>query len=334
MNNIITIIAGLAMFLFLITIHELGHFLGAKFSGIKVNEFSIGMGPKLFSKQGQETLYSLRALPIGGYVMMEGEESDSEDSRSYNNSKAWKRFLTIFAGPFVNFVFAIIVFFIIANSNGVPTTTISEISPGYPAQVSGLVEGDRIFKVDNVQVNSYQQLLNQIQLGDQNIEVEFIRDGKNELTKVELREEDGRKVIGIKPLYNKSFIESFKYSISMTFSIVSMIWESLRGLVSGALGLDQLSGPVGVVKQVGESLNFGLQGFFMFAAMISVNLGFFNLLPIPALDGSKILFNLFEMITGKKVNRKLEERITIVGFVFLLSLIILVSIKDIITLFN
>lgn len=113
MSTAINIIIGLLMFLFLITIHEGGHFTGAKLSGIKVNEFSIGMGPSIYSKQGKETLYSLRALPIGGYVMMEGEESDSEDERSYNNSKPWKKFITILAGPGINLLFAVIVFFCI-----------------------------------------------------------------------------------------------------------------------------------------------------------------------------------------------------------------------------
>ncbi|MFM1538344.1 RIP metalloprotease RseP [Helcococcus bovis] len=333
MSTAINIIIGLLMFLFLITIHELGHFTGAKLSGIKVNEFSIGMGPSIYSKKGVETLYSLRALPIGGYVMMEGEESDSDDERSYNNSKPWKKFITILAGPGINLLFAVIVFFGINAVNGTPTTTINTVANNSPAQIAEIKQGDKILKVNDKNIHIFPELISELRSSKENFTILLERDGKEISVNLKPSVQNGQKVIGISPLLESSILSNLKYSFYMTFYMMGEIWNGLRGLVSGALGLNQLSGPVGVIKQVGTVVNHGFKAFLMFSAMISINLGFFNLLPIPALDGSKLLFIICEMVLGKPINRKFEERITIVGFIFLLGLILLVTIKDVISLF-
>ncbi len=335
MDKILVVIIGLAMFMFLITIHELGHFIGAKLSGIKVNEFSVGMGPTIYNRQGKETLYSLRALPIGGYVMMEGEESGSDDPRSYNNSKAWKRFLTIFAGPFVNLFFAFILFIIIGTINGVPSTTIDEVIENSPAHIAGLEKGDKIISVNGKTTKTFSEISLSINESEGNVDIKVERNNEIKNFNLEpVKNSEGYRLAGFKPLIENNLLSNTKYAFNTVISIMVLIFNSLKGLVSGVLGFDQLSGPVGVIKQVGQTVNMGATAFLTFVAMISVNLGFFNLLPIPALDGSKLLFILFEMITRKPVNKKFEERITIAGFLFLLGLIILVTIKDIWSLFG
>lgn len=333
MNSILNIMLGLIMFLFLITIHEGGHFLGAKLSGIKVNEFSIGMGPTILNKQGEETLYSLRAFPVGGYVMMEGEESDSNDARSYNNSKPWKRFLTILAGPATNLIFALIIIFCLSFVNGVPSTIIDDFSENSPAKLSGMQVGDKIIKINDSNINIFADINDAISVSNDNLDIQIERNGEKINFEVSTISDNGRKIIGISPQAKNDFLFNLGYSFNMTIYMIKQIWIGLTGLISGVLGLEQLSGPVGVIKMVGTAANMGVSSFLLFAAMISINLGFFNLLPIPALDGSKLLFILVEMIIGKPINRKFEERISIIGFILLMGLIVLITIKDVISLF-
>lgn len=329
----IGIIAGLLMFMFLITIHEGGHFLGAKLSDIKVNEFSVGMGPSILNKQKGETKYSLRALPIGGYVSMEGEDEASDDPRSFENSAAIRRFLTVFAGPFVNLLFAFIVIFAIASFQGHVSTTIDTVSYDMPAAKVGIKTGDKIVSIDNKRVNLFNQINQYINESSGEALVKIDRNGEIlEFNISPLETKDG-KIIGITPKLVNSFSSNLLYSWNMMFFMIGSIWQGLKGLFTGLFGLDQLSGPIGVVNQVSQTLDMGFLSFLFFSAFISINLGFFNLLPIPALDGSKLVFILIEMIIGKPINKKFEQTITIIGFVFLLGLIIIVSVKDLINLF-
>lgn len=329
----IGIIAGLLMFLFLITIHEGGHFLGAKLSDIKVNEFSIGMGPNIFSKQKGETKYSLRALPIGGYVSMEGEDTASDDPRAFENSAPIRRFLTIFAGPFVNLLYAFIIIFLIASFQGHASTTIDTVSSDMPIAESGIIAGDKILSIDNKNVHLFNQVNQYINESNGEISIKIDRNGEILDFKLTPVESQNGKIIGITPKVINSFSSNLLYAWNMVFFIIGSIWQGLKGLFTGLFGLNQLSGPIGVVKQVGQTLDMGFVSFMLFSAFISINLGFFNLLPIPALDGSKLVFTLIEMIIGKPINKKFEQTITIIGFIFLLSLIAIVSIKDLINLF-
>lgn len=331
--NFITILLGILLFLFLITIHEAGHFFGAKSSGIKVNEFSIGMGPSLIKKQGEETLYSLRALPVGGYVMMEGEEQDSNDKRAYNNAPAYKRFITIFAGPAVNIIFSIIIFFIISLFYGHASTEISSLEPNKPAQQSGLQVGDKILSVNGRKTSFFAEVAEQIEKSNGAVNLLIDKSGEKKEIKVKPEIVNERKIIGFKPLFKRDFLSSFVYAFSMTLHVSILILKALAGLFTGKVGLDNLSGQVGVIQQVGQSARLGLQSFLNFSAMISINLGIFNLLPIPALDGFKLVFIIFEMITGKKVNKTFEERITITGFLILMAFMLFVTAKDVISIF-
>lgn len=335
-----SVILAIVMFLFLILIHEFGHFIIAKKSGIKVNEFAVGMGPKLYSKQKGETTYSLNLLPIGGYCAMEGEDDDSNDPRSFNNSPAKSRFFTILAGPLTNFIFAGIVFAVIIANVGVSTNKVGGFTEDSPAQASGLEEGDRIVKIADVDLKHFEEVSMALaefykdgKNKDAEVPVRVLRDGKEMEFSIKPKFEEDRPILGLYSMLEKAgFFRSVGLGFAEVGKNIKAIFQVLGALFSGAIGFSALSGPVGVVKELGNQASQGAYNLWYFFAYISVNLGFFNLLPIPALDGSKIITSVYEMITKKPVNKKIEQRATIVGFVLLLGLILVVTIKDIVTL--
>lgn len=333
------VIIGLIMFMFLVLVHEFGHFAVAKLSGIKVNEFSIGMGPVLTQFTKNETEYSIRLLPLGGYVAMEGEDEESPDPRSYTNAKAYQKFLTILAGPVMNLLTAFLIFAIIFGSIGVGSLTIESVDQSSPAQLAGLQAGDTITKVEGKNVSSFAyipKIINDsMTSGRESIDIEYKRNGERiTAEKIVPEKVEGSYIVGFHVKKIEGFFGIIKEAFLRVFFIMGLLWETLGSLFSGKLGLNALSGPVGVVQQVGNAASQGAATLFMFLAVISINLGFFNLLPIPALDGSKLLFIIVEKIMGRPLNKKFEQRVTIVGFVLLLGLIALVSIKDIYMLFK
>lgn len=328
------IIIGLLMFMLLILIHEAGHFTAAKLSNIKVNEFSIGMGPKLKNWIKGETKYSLRLLPVGGYVAMEGEDTLSDDQRSYNNAGPWQKFVTILAGPLMNLILAFVLFTIVFMVNGVQTNTIGEIVPKSAAAKANLKVGDKIISIDGNEILTFKDASNAIsQSKGRQINLIYERNGKIDSIKVSPKLDGDSYLLGFSPKLEKDFLKSIGSGFNELISTIVLLWNTLGQLFSGVLGLDNLSGPVGVIKQVSNVASYGPLALLSFTALISVNLGFFNLLPIPALDGSKLLFIIIEMIIGKPVNKKFEQIITIVGFLLLMGLIVVISIKDIYTLF-
>lgn len=329
------VVIGLIMFMFLVLVHEFGHFAVAKLSGIKVNEFSIGMGPKLVQFKKKETDYSIRLLPLGGFVAMEGEEESSEDPRSYKNAKAYKRFLTILAGPLMNLLTAFLIFLIIFSSMGTASKVVDSVDKDLPAYKAGLKSGDEILKVNGKNTPTFSYVSKYINQSDKNIDLLVKRDSKEiEIKNIESKLVDGNRVIGFSARLTRDFSTVIKDSFYRLLFIIQMLWETLGMLFTGKLGMKALSGPVGVIKEVGTAAKMGFNTLLMFLAIISINLGFFNLLPIPALDGSKLLFIIIEKIIGRPINEKLEERITFVGFALLLALIVLVSIKDVVNLFK
>lgn len=335
-----TVIIAIIMFLLLVTIHEFGHFIVAKLSGIKVNEFAVGMGPAIYSKEKGETLYSLRILPIGGYCAMEGEDESSSDPRSYDNAPASRRFLTILAGPFMNLLLAAIIFSVVIFNTGTASTKVGGFSENSKAKEAGIEIGDQILKVNDEKISEFSDISKVLakfyEKNDKDLPVEVL-----------VKRNDEEKSFTVKPYFEKNtaflgissklrdvgFFESIGLGFKEMNKNVKMIFAILGNLFTGKLSVKALSGPVGVVKEIGNQANNGLMNLLYFLAYISVNLGVFNLIPFPALDGSKLVTNLYEMITKKKVNKKIEEKVTIVGFVILLSLILLVTIKDVFTLF-
>lgn len=335
-----SVILSIIMFLFLILIHEFGHFIIAKKSGIKVNEFAIGMGPKIFSKQKGETLYSVNLFPIGGYCAMEGEDDESDDERSFDKAPAYKRFLTILAGPLTNLIFAAILFAIVSFNTGKPSTIIGEFTDNSPIKSQGLKINDQITEISGEKINEFSDISKNLEdfykNHDKNEEIslKIKRDGKEIEKNVKVKFDDKRPLLGFIPKNEDvGFFEAIKIGIKEVGSMIVLMFTVLKSLFTGKLGFSALSGPVGVVKEMGRQANLGAMNLLFFLGYISVNLGFFNLLPIPALDGSKIFTSLFEMITKKRVNKKIEEKFTIGGFILLLSLILLVTIKDLISLF-
>ncbi|MDO4594876.1 MAG: RIP metalloprotease RseP [Tissierellia bacterium] len=330
-----TIIIAIIMFLFLVLIHEFGHFIAAKISSIKVNEFAIGMGPSILKTKKGETVYKLNILPIGGYCAMEGEEEGSNNPRSFNNAHPLKRFFTILAGPMMNFLLAIIIYSIIVFNTGISTNIVGDFTGSSPAKKVGIKINDEIVKIDNHEIKSFDDIPKFIDKSSKDsVNVTIKRDGDLRKIKVDTVKENGQKLIGIIPKMKKlSILESIKNGFLKTIAMIKMIAVVLKGLFTRQIALNSLSGPVGIVKELGNQAQLGILNLLNFFAYISVNLGFFNLIPIPALDGSKLLSSLFEFVTGRKINQKLATIVTQVGFVFLLFLILLVSLKDVFTLF-
>ncbi|WP_026893813.1 RIP metalloprotease RseP [Clostridiisalibacter paucivorans] len=334
-----TAIAAIFVFFVVVLVHELGHFTVAKLVGIKVHEFSIGMGPRIGKMTKGETEYSLRILPIGGYVKMEGEDEASDDERSFNNKPPLSRILVLAAGAFMNFVLAAVVFAVISYNIGIPTIEISKANKDLPAYEAGVRTGDVIKNINGEDINDWEGLVEQIN-GSQSdiIKVTVNRKGE-ELTfdiSPTYEENTQRKIIGITPVMEKSLLGSLYSGIEKTILAIGMMFQFFGMLFSKLFGgtekIGDVMGPIGVISVVGEAAKFGFLNVLYIAGIISVNLGFFNLLPIPALDGSRIMFMFLEIIRGKAIDPEKEGLVHLVGFVLLLMLMVFVTYKDIMRL--
>lgn len=327
---LITAISFILVFGLLVMVHELGHFVTARMSGVKIHEFSIGMGPALLKKQGPETLYALRAIPLGGYVKMEGEDEASEDARSFSNVKPWKRLIILAAGATMNFILAFVLLLIIAFSVGSPSNVIETTIENYPAQAAGMKAGDRIVAIDDKEIKTWEEVTRLIEVSmGQPMELKVQRNEETlSLTLTPVKGEDGKYKVGIQTKFEKNFANAFKNAGHQFKSIFMGIFEFL-----GRLGEKEVregvSGPVGIINAIGQASKLGLLNIILVAAYISINLGIFNLLPFPALDGGRIVFVVIEMIMGKPVSREKEGYVHFIGIVILLSLTVFLTFKDI-----
>lgn len=328
----LTALAAIFVFLLVVLVHEAGHFTVAKMVGIRVNEFAIGMGPKLVQKTKGETKYTLRALPIGGYVKMEGEDESSDDPRSFSNVSVWSRIAVILAGAIMNFVLAIVVLSIVAFNVGVPSTTIDEVIDGSPAQEYGIIAGDRIVEIEGVPINNWDDIVTTIntQSPEEMLQVQVARN--NEMISMEVMPtvDEGRVVIGIVPEYDTGIFTAIKSGFQETWYFLKLMFQFLGMLFQGNVSTNDLAGPVGVINEIGNAASMGFVSVLYILGFISINLGFFNLLPIPALDGSKIVFLLIELFRGKPIDADKEGFIHFIGFIFLISLMLIVTYKDLI----
>lgn len=329
----ITAIAAIFVFLMVIMFHEFGHFIAAKSVGIKVNEFSIGMGPKIFQRQKGETKYSIRLLPIGGYVSMEGEDEESQDPRSFNRAKPWARIITVAAGAIMNFVLAVIVLVIVSFNMGTPTTTVLDTIDNSPAERVGILSGDIIKSINGVEVEDWNSIVDRISNSNPEDEmiVRVIRDGKtiDFALNPTISEEDNRVIIGILPKYEKSISAAIAGGLSETRYMFQIMFNFVKMIFKGQVKTGDLSGPVGVIYTIGEAAKYGLMNLLYLMGFISVNLGVFNLFPLPALDGSRIVFILIELIRGKPINPEKEGYVHFIGFILLMLLMIVVTYTDI-----
>ncbi len=332
-----TIIVALIVFGVLVIFHEFGHFSVAKLSGIKVHEFAIGMGPRILKLKDKETEYSIRIFPIGGYVKMEGEDEASTDKRSFNNKSILTRILVIIAGPLMNFILAILLFVVIFYSIGFATTTIDELTPGYPAELAGLQKGDQIVEINNSPISSWDDLQKTIGESEEseNIGITVVRNNsEKELTVNPLMDkETNRVVIGITPAYKKSFIQSFSVSIDRMVFVLEEMFNFFGQLFTGKASTEDVVGPVGIIHLVGEAAKTNIYNVLSLAALISINLGMVNLLPIPALDGGRLIFLIIEGIMGRPIDPEKEGFIHFTGFVLLIGLMIFIVYKDIVRFF-
>ncbi|WP_069649572.1 RIP metalloprotease RseP [Caloranaerobacter ferrireducens] len=329
----LTAVAAILVFFLVVIFHEFGHFIVAKMVDIKVHEFSIGMGPRLASIKKGETEYSIRILPIGGYVRMEGEDEVSNDLRSFNNKSILSRAAVLFAGAFMNFVLAVLVFSIIAYVIGMPTTIIEKVTPSFPAEISGLKNGDKIVQINDKTIKKWEEIVAEINKEkDKELEIVVLRgnEKKKFVVKPVLDKESGRFMIGIIPKAKKSIIYSVKVGIERTIFIISMMFKFFQMLFKGNINTKDIVGPVGIIYMVGEAAKVGMLSVLSLTGLISVNLGFFNLLPIPALDGSRLMFLFIESIRKKPIEPEKEGFIHFIGFIFLMILMIIIVYKDIV----
>ena len=350
------ILIAILIFGVLIAVHEFGHFLAAKACGVRVNEFSIGMGPQLFHKTKGDTEYSLRLLPIGGYCAMEGEDEDSDDDRALGRQAWWKKFIIFVAGAFMNFLTGlIIVICLYAGAQAFYTTEIVELNPGFPQQgEEGLMPGDMIYAIngERVYLKSDVSLIMSLRGDSGTLEMTVLRDGKKlerTLTKQVYTDENGKEYEAYGFTYGgiveATFFNKLQYSWYQTIDYVRLVRLSLQMLLSGAAGVNDLSGPVGIVSTITEvgketeaTEGFGaaLENILFFAAMIAVNLAVMNLLPLPALDGGHVLVLIVNGIAvalfKKEIPSKYLNVINGIGFALLMALMLFVTFHDIVKL--
>ena len=338
-----TFLIAVVMLGLIIFVHELGHFLTAKLFKMPVSEFSIGMGPQVFSVDTKNTAYSFRAIPIGGYVNIEGMEVGSEVENGFSSKPAYQRFVVLFAGVFMNFLMAFILLFAVAKING-------RIEYDTNAIIGGLVKGganeqilkvdDKILELDGKKINVWTDISKVTKVSQNKEEISALieRNGKEENLTLKLTkdEENNRVVLGISPKYKKinlSATESLDFAKNSFNSIITDTVKGFFTLFSGKVSLKEVSGPVGIFKVVGEVSKFGWLSIVSLCVVLSINIGVLNLLPIPALDGGRIIFVLLELF-GIKVNKKWEEKLHKGGMILLLFFILMISVNDVWKLFN
>ncbi len=348
MNTVLTILTAVLVFGFLILIHELGHYIFARIFKVTINEFSIGMGPRLVWYDSKKTgiRYSLSMFPIGGYVAMAGEDTESDDPNSFDKKPAWQRFIITAAGATVNIVAGFLAMILLTSMNPIGSTTVGEFVDKAETKFeissseSGLMIGDKIISVDGNRVVIAQELSYEImRRGNEPVDLVVIRDGETvTLTDVVFPtlEEQGQSFGQVDfRVYRGE--KNFGTVISGAFRngclIVRMCWESIFDLITGRYTLAAVSGPVGISTAIGSAISQGFASVLYIVTLISINLGVMNLLPIPALDGGRLITVLFEMITRKKVPQKIEGMINGIGLILLLLLSFAIMIKDIVQLF-
>ena len=328
------------IFIVLIIIHEFGHFIAAKAMGVRVNEFAVGFGPKLFKKKIGETTYAINLIPLGGYCAMEGEDEGSSDSRAFCNKGPLKRFVIVAAGAVFNLILGLIIVALsLSFTNAFSSTTIAKFEENAQSQQSGLAVGDQIIKVDGRKIYSTYDLSYAFMgVDDGAIDLTVKRDGKPvELKDVKFATQqiEGTTVLTVDFWVQgeeKTFTNYISYTFKTAASYGRVVWFSLIDLIGGKFGINAVSGPVGVTAAIGTVARSGLENLLPIMALITINLGIFNLFPIPALDGGRLLFIVFELIFRKPVPQKYEALVHGIGFALLIGFMLLITAKDIISL--
>jgi len=343
-------LVSLLVFSFLIFFHELGHFIAARFFGVKVEVFSIGFGKRVVTKKIGDTQWSLSLIPLGGYIRMKGQDDSdptkiSYDDDSYNIKTPWQRIVISLAGPFANFFLAFLLYLAIAFI-GVPKllSTVGDINTSNPAYMAGMRSGDNIRTINSTAIHYWEDITSNIKQEATPIDITVARDGeyidftivpKEQKLQNRFGEEVQRYIIGIRPdmnaieTMNLGLIGSVDYAYEQTKVASTYIVQSVQKLITGLIPMENLGGVIGIVDTTEKVTHMGIVALLAFTALISVNLGVLNLLPIPALDGGHIMFNLYEMITNRTPNEEIMYRLTLIGWALLLTLMLLGVYNDI-----
>lgn len=354
MQHIVTLLIAILIFGLIIGIHEFGHFIVAKLNHIQVNEFAIGMGPKLLHFRKGETTYSLRLFPIGGFCSMEGEDQSSENPNAFEKKAVWRRMLVVLAGAFMNLVLGfVLIAVLLCTSTKIPSTVIArfaettnsagETVTASESERSGLRVGDKIIAIDGSHILSATDLIYKLQTTEtDSYDVTVKRDGARvvvENVKFHNDNTDGLLDFAVEGK-SKNPVNVVTYAAKDTAATAKLIWMSLVELISGKYSLQDLSGPVGTVSVIeqaassGENLLERVQSVMNLTIFITVNVGVFNLLPIPGLDGSRFVFLLIEAICRKPVPKNREAMVHLIGMAALFLLMILVTVQDITRFFR
>ncbi|NLX91234.1 MAG: RIP metalloprotease RseP [Firmicutes bacterium] len=330
-----TIIASVIIFGLLIFVHELGHFLVAKWAKIRVLEFALGFGKELLTWEKGETRYSLRLFPLGGFCRMLGEDpEDLPQEGNFQEKPLLNRFAVIAAGSVMNFLLAVVLFsllfFLIVGVPGTDSTRVGAVLPQSRAFEAGIRENDLILAIDGVKMNNWNSVVSKINSSPgKELTIHIERNQQDIFISVVPEEKDGRGLIGITPVYEKyNFFSSIVLGVDYFFFWIKLIFVGLYQMITGIIPPD-VTGPVGIVGVIGEVMQEGISNLFSLTAVISINLGIINLLPIPALDGSRLVFLLLEGIRGKPIDPKKEGFIHFIGFTFLILLMIFIAFQDI-----
>ncbi len=337
------ILIAILVFSLLVLFHELGHFTLAKLNGIRVNEFSLGLGPTIVGFTIGETKYSLKLLPFGGACMMEGEDENSDDERAFNKKGVWARISVVAAGPLFNFIMAFVFSIVLLGFAGVDKPVLSDVIDGYAAQEAGLQAGDTLLKMNGKDIHFYREVsaFATFHVGEP-VELTYERGGKEYTTTLvpKFDEETGRYLYGfISGMREKvGAMDLVGYAFCEVGYYIDTTIESLKMLVTGGVGVDDLSGPVGIVQNMGqvyeESVNtdgyfYAFLNMMNWMIMLSANLGVMNLLPIPALDGGRLVFLIIEAIRGKAISPEKEGMVHMIGIILLFILMFVVMFNDI-----
>lgn len=341
-----SIIITLLIIAVLVLVHEWGHFIVARRIGIPVHEFALGFGYKLFSINRNGVEYSFRLIPLGGFVRMADEEygDDFTDPAGYSNRTPLEKISVAFAGPFMNFVLAILIFIVIFAFIGIPDTTeapiLGKVMEDKPAYTAGLQANDEIIQINGTAIKSWDEFTQYVSQTEAGTNLEMLVNRNNETILInvqpELDNSTGSTIVGVLPLveYDKqSILVAIKLGIQQTYELTLLLLAGIWTLITGGASMQDLAGPVGITKLVGEVAQIGFVFLLNFTAFLSINLGILNLLPIPALDGSKIIFATIEGIRKKPIEPEREGFIHFLGFLFLILLIIVVTYNDILRLF-
>ncbi len=336
--------SAILVFGILIFIHEFGHYIFARIFNVTITEFSIGMGPKLVWYDSKKTgiRYALSMIPFGGYVAMVGEDGESDDPNSFDKKPAWQRFIITVAGATVNIVAGLICIVILSCMVNIGGTTVAKfVDTGLGTTTEGiLMEGDTVIAVDGKRVRIADELSYEImRRGNEPIDLTVIRDGKETVLPdvVFPTEESQGQVFGVMDFQvwasEKSVGNVLSYSLSKSWLIIRMVWESLFDLITGRYTIAAVSGPVGISGAIGDAAKLGFTSLLYITGLISINLGVMNLLPIPALDGGRLVCILFEMISRKRIPKNIEASVNGIGLLLLLGFSVFIMIKDIVGLF-